>query len=273
METLSSRVTARRAGFTLIELLVVIAIIAILAALLLPALAKAKGKAQRTACMSNCRQVGMALFMYESDHGKLATAYDFQNYGGAQGIFDFNSDLAPDNPLRAIRPYVGAKTADTKTPVFTCPGARPSQNEAKAAFRPTDTSSTTMMLSMVVLSKGGMSKMRNPSRGVVIQENFELQNMVWFEPEFDSKMLGTGAFTQWHTVTSKEHGYWLGAPEREYYNTLHEKGGNLIHSDGHAEYKKNVKTSSMDWGLVDIFGKDSLYQPTEKHSRDPYFYR
>ena len=54
---------------------------------------------------------------------------------------------------------------------------------------------------------------------------------------------------------------------------LHEKGGNLIHSDGHAEYKKNVKTSSMDWGLVDIYGKDSPYQPTEKHSRDPYFYR
>ncbi|MEN6546712.1 MAG: DUF1559 domain-containing protein [Armatimonadia bacterium] len=74
----------RKRGFTLIELLVVIAIIAILAAILFPVFAKAREKARQSSCLSNMKQLGLAILSYSQDYDEKLPSADCSatSYGG-----------------------------------------------------------------------------------------------------------------------------------------------------------------------------------------------
>jgi prepilin-type N-terminal cleavage/methylation domain-containing protein/prepilin-type processing-associated H-X9-DG protein len=104
-----ARTFSGKDGFTLVELLVVIAVIGILAALLLPAVSRASGKARRTTCLSNLKQINLGLRMYADENHDILP----------------NTNAVMSAYKELVKTYVGLEAPSSPNDrLFTCPADR-----------------------------------------------------------------------------------------------------------------------------------------------------
>jgi len=250
--------TQTKRGFTLIELLVVIAIIAILAAMLLPALARAKASAQRTACLNKQRQWGLAMIMYTQDNEEFIPRESETTDGssllnwaqivaGDGGSVWYNA-LPRSIRLKGAADYLADKPAFySRDSLFHCPNAPFTPTTALDSFVYFSTAMNSKLITGSATSIK-ISSIKLPSNTVIF-----LENRLAGDPLVDANQAKSD----------------LGQPS-SYANRFaarHSKSGNLVFADGHAATFKGTQVVQTIPGPDE--GKAILPQTEVVWSLDP----
>ncbi len=204
-----------RRGFTLIELLVVIAIIAILAAILFPVFAKAREKARQTSCLSNLKQLGLAVMQYAQDYDEMLPIYYYNT--GVSGAITYPGGGTNSAMMWYCAIYPYAKNMQ----LFQCPSN---------SYRWNGNYTGRMCYGYnLQISGRALATLTAPAETAVLADVYE-------DPGASSQ---TYYFTTQPVLTSG------GPPIRTCISDLHNNGANIALADGHAKWF-SVRLGSHD---------------------------
>ena len=217
------------AAFTLIELLVVIAIIAILAAILFPVFGQAREQARQTVCISNTRQIGLAVNMYLQDYDETLPIFYAYNTQAPDGSRAWSGDPGHRGVEVEVLPYARNKDIfkcpddsggpTLGDPAYGCPGLNSYQACYGSSYR---------------FSKGSFSVVANESTQNNTPYTFtQLSTLGAFAAPSETRLMRDEMFPWFGTDAA--YGYIPG-----YYQAWHTRGGGTVFADGHAKFTNSA---------------------------------